>query len=209
MPAIKEESSPEPPLVAIATAESSSHPDSIQCIQTMGDCRDVKSSLPPPDTNSYVVARQDQLRPGAYQSSSPRKYNLVALSKISCHLNVPTVPVFSRLPSRLGPAIATGRVNKTKAATTAFHTTTSQHSQLKHLAKYVEHTRHAPLKNRETMDKSIVGSGEGLMDGSGFATFPPIGFDGMLDSVMTRWRQTLIIRRASRSNDHCTALGAG
>jgi hypothetical protein len=210
MPAIKRESSPEPPLAGIGAAESSSHPGGIQCIQIIADCCDVKSSLPPPDTNTnpYIVAKQNQLRPGAYQGSSPRKYKLAALGTIRSHLSVPAVSVFSRLPSRLGSAIATGRVNKTTAATTSFHTIVPQHPGSKHPAKHVEHTRHAPRKNRERMDESMVGSGAGFMDGSGFGTFPPMGSSGMLVSVMTHWRRTLIMRRASRSNDHCAAFGA-
>jgi hypothetical protein len=185
-PAIKQESSPEPPLAAIAAASSSSLPGTLQRPQTASDRCDVKSSYLPPAANPYIVAKQNQLRSGAHQDSSPREYKLAGLSEIRCILNAPAVPVFSRLPSRLGPAIATGRVNNAMAATTTFHTLTPQHPRFKHLTKSAEYTRHAPQKNRETMDQSSLGSGDGFMDGSGFGTFPLTGFNGMLSSVMTK-----------------------
>jgi hypothetical protein len=186
MPAIKQESSPEPPLAAIAAASSSSLPDTLQRPQNASDHCDVKPSFPPSAANTYIVAKQNQLRSGAHQGSSSRKYKLAAFSKIGCNLNAPAVPVFSRLPSRLGPAIATGHVNNATAATTAFHTITPQHPRSKHLSKRAEHTRHVPQKNRETMDQSSLGSDNGFMDGSGFGTFPSTGLNGMLVSVMTQ-----------------------
>jgi hypothetical protein len=190
MPTIKRETSPELPIGAVASVGPLNILDGLseaRFMRATREDRNVKAPLQPLRMKPYLVAKQAHLRPGAYQGSSPRKYKLAALSDSTSRRNASTPPGFSRLPSRLGLAIATGRVNKTTAArtTTAIRTTTPQLPSFDRLTKHLERIPNATEKKPDKMDENSVGNGDVFMDGADIRAFPPISLKGGLAAKHT------------------------
>lgn len=213
MPAIKGEEGSEPPVASIAPKVSLDEPSqssSAHYGRSTSKEHDDKPSLPPPPqaTKPYIVARQAHLAPRAYHGSSPRKYKLAAPGNSGSRVNLPRPPVFSRLPSRLGPSIATGRVNKTTAAaaTTTTTTTTSRTRtpnlpKIKHLTEHLKHKSAANKKIRSRMDDRIFEDDGEFMDGASFTGYPPMMINGKVKLLSSQ--REILIRSRSRRRRRC------
>jgi hypothetical protein len=182
MPAIKREESSEPPIFTIAPAVSPDESSSTHQGCSVSNDQDARASLPPPPgaTKPYIVARQAHLGLGKYYGSSPRKYKLAASGTRYSRVDVPPPPVFSRLPSRLGPSIATGRVNTTTTAatTTTLSTRTPTLPKTKHLTQDIKRKSDAKKAIRSKMDDHAFEYGGDNMDGASFTGYPPMMLQG-------------------------------
>ena len=132
---------------------------------------------------SYVVARHPHLAPTstAYHGSSPHKYRYSSADsgRIAA---ASTPPLSARLSSRLGSAVATGRINKTTTTTT--RTTIEKAPTLpniKHLTQRLVHTNSIANAEHSTMDEHDY-EGGGEQGELGFPAFPRMITDGMYTS---------------------------
>jgi hypothetical protein len=172
MPTIKREESPEPPIASVASTvspELSVHRSEASAGPSSSHARNTKPTMPLP--KPYIAAKQAHLAPAAYYGSSPRKYKLPAGGNGSALISVPTPPVFSRLPSRLGSAMATGRVNNktTATATTGRSTRTTTLPNITRLTQRLKHTSYpegnAIERSRGMMDPDHVDFPQMLLNG--------------------------------------------
>ncbi|KAH3944261.1 hypothetical protein HBI56_160810 [Parastagonospora nodorum] len=203
MPVIKKEGSPEPPIASIASAVSSSelskrapmsaprHIPSKERDASM--LQPQRTMLPPPRParKPSLVARTPHLARSAYTGSSPHKFALQVLGNNSSRLNVPP-PVFSSLSSRRGLAIATGRVNKTTASTTATCNKTPNLPKITHLTKHIKPKKYTTKTKakRDTMDQRDFANGGDYFGGDEFLDFPPMMLQEH-DDVVTVPREQL------------------
>ncbi|KAF1912959.1 hypothetical protein BDU57DRAFT_456953, partial [Ampelomyces quisqualis] len=183
MPIIKREESPELPIASIApelylSTENSSY---VSTEPTPSEEDDVKSSiLSPVVTKPCSAARQTHLAPNLYRGVSPRTYTVGALGYAGDYANVHTPPAFLRLPSRLGPGMATGRVNKTTTVSTRLHRTKKTHlDNNNHIAQHFRHRGIATQNRGSRMDQDDSGNTgyTNGMDVPGFATMASDGQD--------------------------------
>lgn len=195
MPAIKREESPEPPIASIASAVSSSelpktatasvstarHLPSKEQDASLSELQ--RAMLPPPRPagKPSLVAKTPHPARSVYTGSSPRKFALQVLGNNSSRINVPP-PVFSRLPSRLGSAIATGRVNKKTAPTTTIRSRTPNLPKITQLTKYIKPKKDATKEKSNTMDERDFADGGDYDGGDEFFNFPPMMLQGMSSS---------------------------
>jgi hypothetical protein len=197
MPAVKKEESSEPPIATIASAVSLNESSSAYQGRSVCNEQDAQPSLPPPPqaTKPYIVARQAHLQLGTYNGSSPRKYKLAASVNSRNRANDPPPPVFSRLPSRLGSSIATGRVNKTTstATTTTLRTGTPNLPTIKHLTQHLEQKSDAHKKIRSKMDNRAYEYCDD-MDGASFTGYPPMMVQGKLNSSVNNEEKLTLTR---------------
>lgn len=176
MPAIKREDSSRSPIASKAPAELHNRP--VNRIQHVN--LPILPQLLQPTTKPYVVAKPSHLCPSAYTGSSPRKYQLTAPKKSQYrHLNAYPPPMFSRLPSRLGSAMATTRVNKTTrpVTTTTVRSRIPKFPKITHLTKHLTQKSNATQKTPERMDERGI-DGNDYVGGENFTTFPPIMVNG-------------------------------
>jgi hypothetical protein len=173
MQAIKRETSPElltASIVPKVSYELPVHTQQTSPTPPRSNARDEKLSMPLPKP---CVTRQAHLAPTAYNGSSPRRYKLSAGGDGNALISSPTPPVFSRLPSRIGSAMATGRGNTT---TTITATATTEHiigtptlPNITHLTQRLQHTSYPEgnaLRTPTTMmDPDHVGFPEMLLNG--------------------------------------------
>jgi hypothetical protein len=140
-------------------------------------------SLPPPKPLAGARHAHLTLAPTGYIGSSPRKYKLAAPRDSSSRLDGLPPPTFSRLPSRLGPAMATRRVNKTTAARTTTTTTTVRSRtptlpDITSLTKHIKHKDNLSQKPRDIMDDRGFDDGDEHVDGEDFTEFPHMMIQG-------------------------------
>jgi hypothetical protein len=185
MPAVKKEESPEPLTARIAPAVSLNGSSNAQQGRSVSNEQDARPSLPqlPQATKPYIIARHMHLASGTYNGSSPRKYKLTPSGNRNSRVNVPPPPVFSRLPSQVGPSIATGRVNKstTAATTTTLRTRTSNLPKIKHITQHLKKKSDAKEKIQSKMDDRAFEYGDDV-DGASFTGYPPMMVQGKLKS---------------------------
>jgi hypothetical protein len=174
MPVTKREESLEPSIVSPASATL---PGSSACLwgrvheQATSPARGNKPLMSA--SKPSVVTKQAHLVPCVYQGSSPRKYKLAAVGNSGGQSQIPTPPVFSRFPSRLRSAMATGCINKTTAPATKTTTCNSRTRILPNFNRLTQHLQHRPnVKSnairvlKDTMDATDISLPSMFMSGT-------------------------------------------